>query len=178
MHEPFAAILAVGGKANSLGRANEVTETVLGDHDRLEELYQCLFADDAWVRMRAADSLEKICRVHPDWLAPYIDRIAGELASSEQASIQWHIAQIYRQVSLTPAQKAFAILWLKARLASTDVDWIVAANVLDTLAQFTRDGAVPESELRRLIAIQQTHRSKSVVRRASKLLDTLAEYDT
>ena len=170
MKETFAEILAVGGKSNSLGRAAEVTEAVLQDQTLLEQLYRCLFDEDAWTRMRAADSLEKICRVHPDWLLPYVDRFATDLATSEQASIQWHLAQIYRQVDLTSTQKSFVIDWLKGLLSSTEVDWIVAANAMDTLTQFMQDGSVPKSDLEALLAIQLQHKSKSVVKRANKLL--------
>ena len=170
MKETFAEILAVGGKSNSLGRAAEVTEAVLQDQTLLEQLYQCLFDEDAWIRMRAADSLEKVCRVHPEWLLPYTDRFAIDLATSEQASIQWHLAQIYRQVDLTSTQKSFVIDWLKGLLSSTEVDWIVAANAMDTLTQFVQDGSVPKSDLEALLTIQLQHKSKSVVKRANKLL--------
>jgi hypothetical protein len=170
----FAEMLAVGGKSNSLGRAQDVIQSVLEDKALLDELYECLFNEDAWIRMRAADSLEKICRIHPDWLVPYLDKISNDLSSSDQASIQWHLAQIYREVALTPAQKSFAIDWLKGLLSSPNVDWIVAANSMDTMAQFVRDGSVSKSELRTLLEIQCQHKSKSVVKRANKLRSELA----
>jgi TPR repeat protein len=173
MNENFAEMLSVGGKSNSLGRVNDVISLVQNDRSRLDDLYRCLFFEDAWVRMRAADALEKICREHPDWLLAYLDRFPKDLASSNQPSIQWHLAQIYGEVTLTPEQKAFAIDWLKRLLATVEVDWIVSANAMDTLAQFARDGSVPKSELRKLVKIQQKHKSKSVVRRASKLLESL-----
>jgi hypothetical protein len=171
MKETFAEILVVGGKTNSLGRADEVINYVLKDPSRLNELYKCLFEDNAWVRMRAADSLEKICRIHPEWLEPYIDRFSSELSASTQPSIQWHLAQIYREITLSDTQKRFAIDWLKKLLSSKEVDWIVAANSMDTLAQFTRDGSVPVSEIISLLKIQQRHKSKAVVKRADKFLD-------
>lgn len=174
MNEAFADILAVGGKSNSLGRASEVTEAVLKNKALLEKLYECLFNEDAWTRMRAADSLEKVCRIHPEWLLPYIDRLSADLASNSQASIQWHLAQIYRAVDLTLSQKHFAINWLKQLLSSTQVDWIVAANSMDTLAQFAQDGSVSKSDLKDLLEIQLHHKSKSVVKRANKLLGELA----
>lgn len=167
-------MLADGGKANSLGRAQEVIEIVLLDKHHLEELYKCLFNENAWVRMRAIDSVEKICRVHPDWIEPYLDRIAKDLASSTQPSIQWHLAEIYRQVDLTPSQKKFAIGWLKERLSSSQADWIVAANSMGTMAQFVRDGSVPKSDFRPLLEIQSRHKSNAVVKRANKLLGELA----
>jgi hypothetical protein len=173
MDQYFVEMLSVGGKSNSLGKVDEVIKLVLSDRSRLGELYDCLFFDDAWVRMRAADAFEKICRQHPDWLLPYIDRFPEGLAKSNQPSIQWHLAQIYRQVDLTTEQKSFAIYWLKQLLSTKEVDWIVAANAMDTLAQFTEDGSVSENELVALLKIQQQHKSKAVVKRANKLLEKL-----
>ncbi len=42
MIESFAQIFEVGGKANSLGRAQEVLDAILHNQSRLDELYQCL----------------------------------------------------------------------------------------------------------------------------------------
>ncbi len=170
MNEPLAQMLTAGGRSNSLGRVDEVIGLVLGDRSRLDELYGCLFDEDPWVRMRAADALEKVCRRHPDWLAPYVDRFPAELASSSQPSILWHLAQMYRQLPLTPDQKAFAVGWLGRLLSSPDADWIVAANAMQTMAQFADDGSVDEHELVALLGVQQGHRSASVVRRAGRLL--------
>jgi hypothetical protein len=170
-------MLAAGGKSNSLGRADEVIRLLLSDQSRLDELYRCLFDPDAWVRMRAADALEKICRDRPDWLLPYVDRFPGELAVSGQPSIQWHLAQIYRQVALTKAQKAFAIGWLEQLLSNPGVDWIVAANAMDTLVHFVREDAVPSADVVPVLELQQRHKSPAVVKRANKLLRELQAAD-
>jgi hypothetical protein len=168
--EPFVDMLAVGGRSNSLGRVDQVIALVLDEPSRLDELYDCLFHEDAWRRMRAADALEKVCRQHPEWLAPYVDRFPAELASSSQPSILWHLAQMYRHLTLTAQQKAFAVEWLERVLSTTEADWIVAANAMQTLARFTEDGTVPRHDLVALLRVQQQHRSKAVVRRADKLL--------
>ena len=175
MSNDFKELLAVGGKSNSLGKANEVIELVLKDRQRLNELYNCLFDEDAWVRMRAADAFEKVCRQHPGWLLPYIDKISTDLSISGQASIQWHLAQIYRQVDLTAKQKHFAIHWLKGLLSSKDVDWIVSANAMDTLVQFAKDGSCPISDIVPLLHIQQGHKSNAVIKRANKWLAEIAD---
>ena len=171
--EPFVDILAVGGKANSLGRSAEVLEAVLSDRTRLAELYDCLFADDAWVRMRAADCLEKVCRQHPEWVEPYVDRIFDELASSTQPSIQWHLAQVFAQVKLTPAQRKKAIEWLKSTLAVPTVDWIVAVNAMKTLLQFCREGLVASSDIVPLFELQQRHKSNTVRKKSAQFLSEL-----
>jgi hypothetical protein len=173
MAEKFVEMLAVGGKSNSLGRVNEVIELVINNKDRLAELFGCVFDDDAWIRMRAVDAIEKICRIHPEWITPYIDKFSQELAPKSQPSIQWHLAQIYSQVSLTSEQKNFVINWLKNLLSTKDVDWIVSANAMVTLVQFTNDDSFPRDEMAALLKIQQKHKSKAVVKRANKLLDEI-----
>lgn len=175
MTERFPEMLQVGGHANSLGRVNEVIDAVLQDSARLDELYVCMFHEDAWVRMRAADALEKICREHPDWLLPYIDKFADELHASTQPSIQWHLAQIYEQVELTDKQRRRVQEWLRLLLSTKDVDWIVAANAMDTLMKFTKDGSFPQSEMITLLNVQQHHKSNAVIKRANKFLAELRQ---
>lgn len=173
MKESFSEILAYGGKTNSLGRASEVVDIVLSDRSQLEALYRCIFEDDAWLRMRAIDSFEKVCRQHPDWIKPYIDRMFDDLAQSAQPSIKWHLAQIFGQVELNNAQKRKALSWLESQVTTVEVDWIVAANVMDTLYQFQRSGEYPKDKLNAMLKIQQHHHSKSVVKKATKLLTEL-----
>ena len=169
----FAEMLAVGGKSNSLGRVNDVIELVLHDKTNLNELYSCVFNEDAWVRMRAIDALEKICRQHPNWLLPYVDKFQVDLNHSDQPSIQWHLAQIYDQVNLSPKQKLLAIDWLKKLLSSVETDWIVLANAMQTLVHFTKDNSFSKSDMVSLLKVQQKHKSKSVIKKVNKLLSEL-----
>lgn len=170
MAETFSDILAVGGKSNSLGRTHEVIDSVLSDKQRLDELYACMSNDDAWVRMRAIDAIEKVCRQHPEWIKPYIDRFQNELSLSKQPSVQWHLAQMYSELDMSESQKNIAIDWLKTLLSNTDVDWIVAADAMKTLVQFTHDGLVSINTTTDLLRVQQGHKSKSVVKKANGFL--------
>ena len=173
MTEDFATMLAVGGKKNTLGLAERVVQLVLADHSRLDELYRCLFEDDAWLRMRAIDALEKVCRVYPEWLEPYADRLLGEVAAIDQASIQWHLAELFREIDLSPEQRERAIVIMKRNIASGRADWIVASNTMETLAGFVANGMLPAAELTPLLEIQQAHHSKAVVKRAMRIIHEL-----
>ena len=170
MLKKFVDILSADGKKNSIQGVDEVVSEVLKHSSRLEELYATISHEDAWVRMRAIDAFEKICRQHPEWLEPYIDRIQKELSRSEQPSIQWHIAEIYREVVLNEAQKQQAIRWLCNLLQNTHVDWIVAADAMKSLAYFTENGDYEMSDFKNLLAIQLGHPSKAVAKKAQKLL--------
>jgi hypothetical protein len=171
--EKFADMLRVGGKTNSLGRADEVIAAVLADKSMLDELYACLFIDDAWARMRAADCFEKVCRVHSDWAEPYIDRMLNDLTTSQQPSIQWHLAQIFAEVPLTAEQNKLTIAWLSKILSSKEVDWIVSVNAMKTLVQFHHSNLVSEDELMSLFEIQLQHTSKTVRKKAAQFLKDL-----
>lgn len=175
MTESFAIMLAEGGKKNTLGRAEEVVQIVLADRSHLDELYECLFEDDAWLRMRAVDALEKVCRVHPEWLEPYVERLLGEVAAIDQASVHWHLAEMFGEIDLTPDQRKRATMFMKQNIASNSADWIVASNTMETLAQFVANSIIPARELIPLLEIQQTHHSKAVVKRATRILDQLRE---
>lgn len=174
MSERFESMLAVGGKLNTLGRAGEVVQIVLDDQSCLDELFECIFHDDAWIRMRAIDSVEKICRVHPEWLTPYIDRLLDEVSVIDQPSIQWHLAELFAQIELSPSQRQQAAEIMKLNIASADADWIVASNTMKTLGNYVQVGHLAASEIVPLLRVQQSHRSSAVVKRATKILEDLS----
>lgn len=175
MNESFATMLAEDGKKNSLGRAGEVVDLVISSPERLEELYQTIVTDDdAWVRMRAVDAFEKVCRQYPGWIESYIDRIQTDLTGSAQPSIQWHIAEIYMQVPLNEVQKEFALRWLKERIETTEVDWIVAGNSMNALVYFAKRGDIQVLDVLALLKVQLGHRSKAVAKKAQKLITELS----
>jgi len=171
--ERFSDMLSVGGKTNSLGRANDVLQIVLDDQTRLDELFACMFHDDAWVRMRAIDSFEKICRVHPLWIEPYVEKLLRDLADCTQPSILWHLAEIFIQVRLTDDQQTRVTAWLRQLLSTVQVDWIVSANAMKAVTYFMNKGAMTRDEVRELLQIQQGHHSKSVRKKATQVLELL-----
>jgi hypothetical protein len=173
--ERFEDVLAVGVRTNSLGRAGEVLDLLRADGSRTDELFACIGADDAWVRMRAVDTFEKLVREDPGRGRPYVGRVLAELTTSDQPSVQWHVAQMVGELGLTTAQRATAIAWLEQRLATTDVDWIVAARSMATLVAFAQQGHVAAAEVEPLLEVQQDHRSASVRRKATRLRDALRD---
>lgn len=171
--ESFEDIFAYGGHANSLGRSREVLDEVKSDPTRMTELFDCIYSEDAWVRMRAMDTFEKAVRDNPELAKPYTNTLVYELTKSDQPSIQWHLAQLYTEVELSLSQQAKAISWLKGRIAVTAVDWIVAVNVMKTLLYFYELGFVGKAELKALYEIQSQHQSKTVCKKAQQFLEAL-----
>lgn len=175
--EPFSEILQAGGHANSLGRANEVFELLQKDASRLDELFDCISHEDAWVRMRAIDTFEKLVRQNPKLALHYLEGIFNDLTKSDQPSIQWHLAEIFTEVELTDTQRVKAIEWLKNNLKTVSVDWIVAANTMKALLHFYKLGHAKADELLRLFQVQTEHHSKAVRKKATTSIETIEAYN-
>ena len=120
--------------------------------------------------MRAVDAFEKVVAAQPQVGLPFVDRILGDLARREQPSIQWHVAQLIAELDLTAPQRQQAVAWLEQRVATVDVDWIVASNAMKTLVTLCRSGYVAADELRPLFEVQLSHASAAVRRNAGKAL--------
>ena len=175
MAEPFTEMLK-GGHRNSLGRAEEVVGIVLRDRNRLDELFASLADPDELVRMRASDSLEKICRQRPEWFLPNVERLLGQVSEIEQPSVQWHLAQMLHRLrpELSDAQAARATELLQRNLAQS-TDWIVLNVTMDVLAEWAgQDQALAAWLTGELKRLRQDQR-KSVAKRAAKRLADLTD---
>lgn len=168
--DPRAAL--AGGDPRSLGRTQEVVDAALADRDLLDPLFEAVLDEDELVRMRAADGLEKVCRERPEWLAPYVDRLLGEVAAVEQDSVRWHVAQMLGEVELSAAQRTRAIRLLE-RFSDEERAGFVVGHALTSLAALAADDPslrrrlIPR--LRRLAGDER----RSVATRARKLLAAL-----
>ncbi len=169
--EPIKAILT-GGNPRSLGRTEEVVKLVLGNRTRLNELYGCLLEDDEIIRMRASDAFEKVCRQQPTWVQAYVPKLLTEVASIDQASVQWHLAQILGEIELTPKQREAACSILKRNLAEKK-DWIVVNYSMETLAKLSQDDSQLRTEMLVILKGLLSDPHRSIVVRAHKLIAAL-----
>ena len=174
MDEPLVDMLA-GGHRNSLGRTEEVVELVVKDRLRLGELFACLKSSDGVVRMRAGDALEKVCRGRAAWFVQYADALLGEIARLDQPSVQWHTAQMLQHLRphLTDEQRPLAIGLLESYLSQSN-DWIVLNVSMGVLADWARSDSALARRLVAQLERLRTDPRKSVAKRASKCLGTLA----
>jgi len=161
--------LLTGGDPRSLRNATIVIDAASRQPGRLAELVQCVFSPDEVVRMRASDALEKVCRARPSLLRPFVPRLLGQMSRIEQASVQWHLAQILTEVELDEAERAAAITILEHNL-DTSSDWIVTNLTLQALATFARTSPAVRTRLIERLHHYQDSPYKSVASRARKLL--------
>ena len=86
-----------GGNKRKINNLS-VIEAVLHDPTGVGELFECVKDQDAYVRLRASDALEKVCRTNASIVQPLKTRVLNEMSAIDQPSVQWHYAQIVDQL--------------------------------------------------------------------------------
>jgi hypothetical protein len=170
--EEFETIL-LENPGNSLRKTIEVVDTVLQYPERFDDLYQCYFSDNEWVRLRVSNAIKRVGLQRLDLLVPYIDHFLGEINDIDQPSTQWTLSKLYLMLEnkMTPEQKRKAIELMKQRLRHDD--WIVLNNTMETLHEWAKN----DTELKKWLLPQLERLSKddrkSVARRAQKYQTSL-----
>lgn len=125
-----------GGDRRSIGRANQVAAAVLADPSSLDELFEGLTHADPLIRMRAADTLEKVSVTRPDLLQRYKSPLLGSIADTPQAEVRWHVAQIIPRPILSAAEREMAFALLVGYLG--DKSSIVRTSALQGISDLAR----------------------------------------
>lgn len=170
MKESFEEMLT-GGHPNSLGNTVQVVDIVLANKERLEELYQCYFSKDEVVRLRVSSAMKRVCKEHPEWLVPYLDKLLDEISTINQASTQWTLAILFLWLErdMTPSQHERATKIMQTNLENSN-DWIVQNTTMESLAAWAKeDDRLQKWLIPKLHNFTKSTR-KSVAGRARKLL--------
>lgn len=144
-----------GSDRRSVGRVDEVVAAVLRQPERLAEVFEGMLADDPVLRLRAADAVEKITALQPDWLQPFKRRLLTQVARSEQHEVRWHVCQFFSRLRLTARERRAVYAILQSYL--TDKSRIVKTFAMQALA----DLAEQEPALRAPIVRQLTELTRS-----------------
>ena len=173
MKESFENALT-GGHPNSLGNTVAVVETVLTDHARFEELFQCYFSEDEVVRLRVSNAMKRICKTEKSLLIPYIDKFINQIAQIDQASTQWTLANLFDFLSkdLNDTQKVKAQTIMQNNLVH-HTDWIVLNNSMETLSKWAKKDIVLKDWLIPHLERLKNDSRKSIAKRSQKWLDKL-----
>jgi hypothetical protein len=129
-----------GTDRRSTGRSDEVAQLVLKEPRRFRELFKCLWHESPVVRMRAADTAEKISAKKPRLLDRHKPELLGLLAETQQIELRWHLAQMVPRLRLTAPEVRRAAAALQSYLE--DHSSIVKTFALQALADLARNDAV------------------------------------
>jgi len=161
-----------GTDRRSIGRADEVAAEVLAAPALFPHLIAAMTAPDPVLRMRAADAAEKASAARPELLAPFAQRLLGEIAAVPQQEVRWHVAQMVPRLPLSPSERAAAVELMLGYLG--DTSRIVQTCAMQAMVDLT-EGSHPWrprviAEIERLTATG----SPAVRSRGRRLLATLA----
>ena len=167
--------LLTGGHPNSLGNTLQVVEDVLKDKSKLKDLIDCYESSDEVVRLRVSNGLKRVCKVHPEWVVPYLDHLLLRVSKIHQASTQWTLSTLFLWLDeyMTADQRSAAIKIMKQNIKYDD--WIVQNTTSEALAHFANKDATLSKWLIPVLKDLTHNRHKSVARRAEKLLEKLEE---
>ncbi len=160
-----------GGNKRKLNN-QPVIEAVLHDPARVNELFECVIDEDEYVRMRASDALEKVCRFDPSIVQSLKARVLNEMSLIDQPGVQWHYAQIVDQLQLNPQETLEVIQKLQSNFETYD-DWITRNITMEVLSNFAlHDDALRAYLMPKLEELAKDSRV-SVSTRAKKTLKKL-----
>lgn len=125
-----------GADRRSIGRANEVVAEIIANPKLFGAVFAGLQADDAALRARAADALEKITARHPEYLRPYRKALIGPLADCEQKEVRWHMAQMLARIRWSASERKRVLAILMAYF--NDGSSIVKTFAMQGLADLAR----------------------------------------
>jgi hypothetical protein len=162
-----------GGHPNSLGNTLEVVDEILAQPALLENLYLCYGSRDPVVRLRVSSAMKRVCKAHPEWVAPYLDRLLAHTSQIDQASTKWTLSILFVLLDsyMSPQQREAAITVMKNNLLYDD--WIVQNTTADSLFHFAKSSPELSIWLVPQLQVLQTSRHKSVSRRVTKILSAL-----
>jgi hypothetical protein len=90
--------------------------------------------EDPVVRMRAADTIEKVTVTKPDLLQKYKHKLLYKVAAQDQQEVRWHVALMLPRLRLTAKERAHAMAILFDYLE--DESRIVKTLAMQGLANF------------------------------------------
>ncbi len=157
-----------GGDRRSIGRVDEVVAEVLDNTSLFDDLFSGMRHDDPLVRMRSADSVEKITALYPEFLEPYKTTIIEEVAPIDQQEVRWHVAQMVPRLELrgTEVNEVFDIL-----LGYLDDDSkIVKTFSMQALADLAQQHAELIPQVTQILEEQTRTGSPAMKSRGRKLL--------
>lgn len=165
-----------GSDPRSLAGVTRVIDEVLHERAELREVVDALEHDDAIVRMRAADALEKLTREDPELLEPFREALLRLARTTPQASLRWHLAQMVPRLALATAERRAMVTVFRGYL--DDPSAIVRSSAMQAITEFAIvDRTLRRSVLALLRKIVETGTPAMRVR-GGKLLQVLDQQKT
>lgn len=121
-----------GGDLRSIGKVEEVVRDILQDHNLFADVFHAMSDEDTIVRMRASDAIEKVSRLHPQYLQPFKNQLINSISQIDQQEVSWHVAQMLPRLALEQDEISRVISLLVSWLDNSKSN-IVKVNSLQAI---------------------------------------------
>ena len=163
-----------GGDFRSIGGSNRVVQSALANPKIFPNIFAGLLHADPLIRMRAADAVEKITKIHPEWLQPFKRTLLQKVVLIEQQEIRWHVAQMIPRLNVTVQERNGIVQALFTWLNNKRESKIVRVMALQALFDLAKsDTHLKTKVIRRLRELVRTG-APSLRSRSRKLLKEFA----
>lgn len=99
----------------------------------IDDLFQRLIQDNEFIKIRAAEILEKISNAHPELIQPYKHLILTRVCSIPHNEIRLRIVQIIPNLFLNNQEKSVAVQILKKYLQDLDSNTKTDSVLIDKM---------------------------------------------
>jgi len=164
------------GDLRTAGKSEEVVKLVSSKPKLFDDVVNAILVDDPGTRMRASDAVEKITRVHPEWLKPYKRQFLSKIVNIEQKEVRWHTAQILPRFNLTKKErkKVFTLMLIFLE----DESRIVKTFAMQTLTDIAVQDNSYVNNVRNIVKKLMQNGAPAMKSRGKKLLVTLNDVQT
>ena len=163
-----------GGHPNSLGNTLEVVDVVLGNTDKMEDLFLCYQSDDETVRLRTSNAFKRIFRAKPELFNKWKQRFIKEVAEIDQPSAKWTTIQILNELfdQLDEKEKTQSVE-ICLRYLRNEEDWIVINQSLNFMRNHLEQFDSKDPEMMKLLNLFVDEERKSISKNAEKIIKIL-----
>lgn len=163
-----------GGDLRSKGRSEEVVEEILKDPDLFGAVFEGMLDKDPVVRMRSADTIEKVSAKHPEYLQPFKERLINEVSKVEQQEVRWHTAQMISYLDVTKKEQNRIFKILKSWFRNPGKSKIVQVFAMQAMADIAEKDRNKKPEVLKIIKEALQSGAPAMKSRAKKLLTKLS----
>ena len=163
-----------GGHPNSLGNTLEVVDVVLGNTDKMEDLFLCYQSDDETVRLRTSNAFKRIFRAKPELFNKWKQRFIKEVAEIAQTSAKWTTIQILDELldQLDEKEKTQSVE-ICLRYLRNEEDWIVINQSLKFIMNHLERFDFKDSEMMKLLNIFVDDEQKSISKNTKQHIELM-----
>jgi hypothetical protein len=163
------------GDLRTKGRSEDVVKLALRRPELFKDVVAAILDDDRGVRMRAADAVEKISRIHPEWLKPHKKLFLRAITKIKQQEVRWHVAQMLPRFKLTTPERRAVFVLMQTYL--DDESSIVRTCAMQALADIALQDGRYLPDVMKIVEKHMKNGSPAMKARGRKLMGILNKAD-